>query len=35
MLPSKPKLRWVFMVEIPWEIKVAKHPSREKVNGDF
>lgn len=23
------------MVAIPWEIKIAEHPSREKVNGDM
>lgn len=35
MPPLKPNLRWLFKVAIPWEIKIAEHPSREKVNCDM
>lgn len=34
-LPLKPKLRWLFMAPVPWEIKIAEHPRGEKVNGDM
>jgi len=35
MLPLKPKLRWLFMAPVPWEIKIAEHPSGEKVNAEM
>lgn len=33
-LPLKPKLRWLLMAAVPCDIKIAAHPSGEKVNGD-
>lgn len=35
MLLFKPKLRWLLMAPVPWEIKVAEHSSAAKVNGDI
>lgn len=35
MLPLKPKLRWLLMAPIPWEIKIPEHPSGEKVNANM